>query len=77
MLKIDGKEYRTVADAAECFRVSVKSIRSWINKGIIPPPPKIEYGLRDVEIFPDEYLEEARCAVIAYREKRKARQEIA
>lgn len=72
MMKIDGIEYRTIADAAAWFGVSVKTIRQWIEKGIIPKPPKKEYGTRDIEVFTDEYLKEAERSKAAYKEKKKA-----
>jgi len=71
MMKINGTEYRTIADAAPLFAVSVKTLRQWIDKGIIPKPPKKEYGTRDIEIFTDEYLEEAKRAKAAYKERKK------
>jgi DNA-binding transcriptional MerR regulator len=43
MLKIEGSDYKTIADVAkEEFGVSVKTLRQWIDKGIIPTPPKKE-----------------------------------
>jgi len=70
-MKINGKEHRTISEAAPLLGVSVKTIRQWIEKNIIPKPQKVEYGTRDIEVFPDEYIEEAKRAKAAYKEKKK------
>jgi DNA-binding transcriptional MerR regulator len=74
MLKIEGSDYKTIADVAkEEFGVSVKTLRQWIDKGIIPTPPKKEYGTRDIEIFTDEYLERAKLAKDVYKKKKNSK----
>lgn len=72
MLRINGTDYKTISDAAAWFEVSVKTVRQWIEKGVIPKPPKKDYGTRDIEVFTDEYLEEADRSKDAYKEKKKA-----
>jgi hypothetical protein len=71
MMKIDGKDYKTISDAAAWFHVSVRTLRQWIDNGIIPQPPKMYHGLREIEVFTDEYLEEAKRVLDAYKEKKK------
>jgi hypothetical protein len=47
MITIEGKNYLTVEDAAtKLGNVSSKTVLSWIKKGVIDEPPKIEQGLR-------------------------------
>ena len=43
-------------------------------KGIIPTPPRISYGTRDIDIFPDDYLKAAMKALKEYRSERDSRQ---
>lgn len=52
-------EYPTIKDAAAEFGVTTKTVQDWIANGIIPPPPKKSQGLRDVQIFPREYMSAA------------------
>jgi len=72
MLTINGEKVNTVSDAAHWFGVSVKTVREWINKGIIPEPPTKEHGIKEVHIFPDEYLEDAALKLKEYRKQRRA-----
>ena len=60
MLVVGDKEHPTVTDAAKQLGVSAKTINSYIKNGIIPPPPQIEQGLRMVNIYPKEYIDEAK-----------------
>ncbi|MEA3486197.1 MAG: helix-turn-helix domain-containing protein [Thermodesulfobacteriota bacterium] len=69
MVIIEGKTYYTIADAARIFGVSAKTVRSYINKGIIPDPPKIQYGLRTLKHFPRDYMGDAKKLLDNYRRK--------
>lgn len=60
MITVNGVQHRTIADLVPVFGVSTKTIRNYIRQGIIPQPPVVTYGLRDVSVFPDDYLEEAK-----------------
>lgn len=75
MIRISERDYPTVSDVKKDFSVSVKAIRDWIKKGIIPRPPQIAYGARLVDIFPPEYVEDAKNKLKEYRE-RKLKQKI-
>ncbi len=72
MVIIEGKTYYTTADAAKTLGVSAKTIRSYIDKGIIPDPPEIQYGLRTLKHFPRDYMEEAKKLLDNYRHKKRA-----
>ncbi|MFH1070627.1 MAG: helix-turn-helix domain-containing protein [Candidatus Glassbacteria bacterium] len=63
MINIKGKNYNTVSDAAKYFGVSVKTVRDYIKRGIIPEPPKISQGLREIDIYPDEYIKQAQSVI--------------
>jgi len=68
MIKADGKEYPTIADArSELGGVSQKTIRQWIDLGIIDQPPRIEWGLRYVSVFPAGYIAKAKEDLARYR----------
>lgn len=73
MLRIDGEDHKTVSDAAKWFQVSVKTVREWIRTEVLPPPPRKEMGLREVDVFPDDYLI-AGQQLIAERRKRRREQ---
>ena len=72
MIIVKGQTYNTVADAAESLGVSAKTIRDYIQRGIIPVPPEVKYGLRTMQYFPVEYLDRAKAYLDKYRAKRKA-----
>jgi hypothetical protein len=61
MIVVNGKTYRTTMDAALELGVSTKTVRTYINKGIIPPPPQIRYGVRMIKHFPPEYIATAKA----------------
>jgi hypothetical protein len=67
MIRRDGRDYPTLAEAASELGVSAKTVRDWINRGVLPPPPEFEYGLRFVAYFPPEYLQMARETISAQR----------
>ena len=69
MVIIDGKTYYTTTDAAKALGVSAKTIRSYIEKGLIPEPPEIQSGLRTFKHFPKDYMGEAKKILENYRRK--------
>lgn len=60
MIVVGGRTYFTIVDAAAKFGVSAKTVRSYIDKGIIPAPPTVKYGMRVMKHFPAEYIATAR-----------------
>ena len=56
MIVVGGRTYNTIVDAAAKFGVSAKTVRSYIDKGIIPLPPTVKYGMRLIKHFPSEYI---------------------
>jgi hypothetical protein len=71
MIIVDGKFYSTITDAAKNLGgVSTKTIREWIAKGIIPTPPKIEWGVRTIFHFPPDYIEKAKVQLELYRKQK-------
>ena len=72
MLIIKEETFFTVVDAAKAFGVSPKTVRSYIDKGIIPNPPEIQYGLRTLKHFPRDYMEEAKKLLDNYSHKKRA-----
>jgi DNA-binding transcriptional MerR regulator len=67
MIIVKGKTYFTIVDAAERLGVSAKTIRDYIQKGIIPEPPEIKYGIRILKHFPIEYIDSAKRHLENYR----------
>ena len=68
MINHDGKTYRTIVDAAEVLKVNRKSLRRYIDQGIVSRPPTINRGLQKVEVFDDEILETMAIELEARRE---------
>jgi hypothetical protein len=71
MIYIEGKGYPTIADAAAVFGVSTRAVRDYIDRGIIDPPPTIFQGLREIAIYPPDYLERATEQVARHRKRRR------
>lgn len=71
MLFINGNTYNTTADAARRLGVSTKTLRTYIEKAIIPEPPEVSYGVRVLRYFPDEYLSKAKKFLDDYRKTTK------
>jgi len=69
MIIIRGEPYATTVDAALDLGVSTKTLIQYIHKGIIPPPPEIDYGVRMLKYFPPEYMQLAREKLSIYRDK--------
>ena len=67
MIIVKGKTYYTIVDASERLGVSAKTIRDYIQKGIIPEPPEIKYGVRILRHFPLEYIDLAKNHLDNYR----------
>jgi dsRNA-specific ribonuclease len=73
MMRINGKDYPTLSEAAVSFGVAAKTVREWIKKHIISRPPQISHGARTVDYFPAEYIERANEELKQYRIDKKPR----
>lgn len=67
MIIFNGQTYFTIIDAAAELGVSAKTIRQYIAKHIIPEPPLIQFGIRQVMHFPKAYMETAKERLKQYR----------
>lgn len=67
MIRQNGKNYPTISDAAEELGVTPKTVREYIEKGIIPKPPELDYGIRTLLYFPPEYMRKAKGSLDKYR----------
>jgi DNA-binding transcriptional MerR regulator len=69
MTKIkNGREYKTIADAATELGVSVASIRRYIKDGSFPRPQRVFFGKQSYQVFSDEYLKEAKIKLANMRQ---------
>ena len=66
MINIKGKQYKTISDAAKFFDVSPKTVWQWIRNGVIPQPERKNQGLRQIAVFDDDYLENAKKIIENY-----------
>ena len=71
MIRIDGRDFPTIAEAASIFKVSEKTVRGWIDKGIISEPPQIDHGARTLAYFPPDYMEKAKAELEEYRRRKQ------
>lgn len=67
MIIFNGQTYFTIIDAAAEMGVSSKTIRQYIAKGIIPEPPVLQFGIRQVKHFPKTYMDKAKERLKQYR----------
>jgi len=67
MIVTRGRKYQTTIDAAKALGVSAKTIREYIHKGIIPPPPLVNYGVRLIRSFTPNYIAAAKALLIKRR----------
>ena len=70
MIIVNGQRYSTIVDAAHELGVSAKTIRSYIEKGLIPEPPTVRYGVRVINHFPTEFINKAKEHLENYRNRR-------
>ena len=47
----------------------LKTLRKYINDGIVSKPPTVNQGIRVYEVFPADYIRRARAEIDAYRKK--------
>jgi len=66
MIIVGGRTYYTTVDAATNLGVSAKTVRSYIDKGVIPAPPTVTYGVRIIRHFPPEYIAMAKKMLEKY-----------
>jgi DNA-binding transcriptional MerR regulator len=71
MIEVEGKVHKTIEEAAADLRVHPKTLRGYIDKGIVVAPPVIATGLVDRRYFPEELLRDYKTQIKAYREARK------
>tara|TARA_B100001989_G_scaffold240560_2_gene205732 strand:- start:79 stop:303 length:225 start_codon:yes stop_codon:yes gene_type:complete len=71
MIEIDGKRFPTVSDAAAALGVSARTVNEYVTKGIIPKPPTVTQGLRDVNVYPTEYMERAMECLKDFRARKR------
>jgi DNA-binding transcriptional MerR regulator len=71
MIEIDGERHPTISDAATALGVSTRTVNAYISKGLIPPPPTVSQGLREINTFPPEYIEKAKISLKARRQQRR------
>lgn len=74
MIIFNSQTYFTIIDAASELGVSAKTIRQYIMKEIIPEPPVIQFGIRQVKHFPKEYMDIAKERLKHYRTARNGDQ---
>jgi predicted site-specific integrase-resolvase len=70
-ITVNGTSYPTVQDAANYLGVSTKTVRGYISRGLIPPPPTFDYGARQVDTFPEDYLRDAQERLRRHRVERR------
>jgi predicted site-specific integrase-resolvase len=67
LISKNGKTYNTIADAAQSLGVSRKSLRRYIDEGIVSRPERIPHGKQHIEVFAENYLKKAGKELDDYR----------
>jgi hypothetical protein len=57
-LTFEGVEYRTIADVKVLYKVSDKSLREWIKKGLIKEPEIVSHGGKVFRHYTDAWCSE-------------------
>jgi predicted site-specific integrase-resolvase len=70
MIVIKNKTHYTIVNAAKEFGVAPKTVHDWIEKGVIPRPPVVQYGLRSIQVFPPEYMKTAKRRKRDYQKRK-------
>ena len=70
MITSNGKTHLTIVDAAKEFGVAAKTVQDWIDKGRIPKPLVIQFGIRRIQVFPPHYMKTAKESLAAYVSKK-------
>lgn len=74
MIQKNGQIYNTISDVArQEFGVAPKTLQDWINRGLIAPPPKVEYGVRLISYYPPDYIEQAKDKIREYRSRQNTK----
>jgi DNA-binding transcriptional MerR regulator len=71
MMRVNGRDYLTISDAAGKLGVNVRTVREWLRKSILPPPNTVEHGLREIQVFSEDYLREALLILKRQRAQRR------
>jgi hypothetical protein len=53
-IAVGGRTYPTMKDAAPEFGVSPKQVYEWIKEEVIPQPPTVTKGRKEIMTFPPE-----------------------
>jgi hypothetical protein len=69
--QIDGKTYHTLDETARKMRVSSRTLKNYINRGIVSEPAEISQGLRTFFAFTDKWISAAREEVEKHRTTRR------
>jgi hypothetical protein len=56
-LYFDGRQYTTIQDVKDRFRVAEKTIKKWIKRGWVPEPEFVQIGTRRFRYFSDAWMQ--------------------
>jgi transposase-like protein len=71
-IEVNGVVHRTIQEAARELGVTDKTLRLWINEGIVSPePPIIPNGVTFRRYFPSSLIREYAKQLAAEREQRR------
>jgi predicted DNA-binding transcriptional regulator AlpA len=58
-INISGKSHLSISDLAAATGLSTKTLKTYIEKGILPKPETLEHGMRAFQVFSEEYIKNA------------------
>jgi DNA-binding transcriptional MerR regulator len=68
---VNGVPHKTIQEAAAELGTTDKTLRDWIDRGIVPEPPKTPNGTMYRRYFPDKLIEDYKHRIAAIREERQ------
>lgn len=72
-VEVNGKLHKSIEEAAAELGVHAKSLRLYINNGIVPEPPTIPVGLIDRRYFPEELIKDYKKRLEAHRKAKRSK----
>lgn len=72
-IEVNGKMHKTIEEAAAELGVHAKSLRLYINNGIVPEPPTVPAGLIERRYFPEDLIKDYKKRLEAHRKAKRSR----
>lgn len=65
--EVGGKSYKTLEEEARDLGVSSRTLKNWLDKGVVSAPPEVAHGLRTFFAFDDKWHRQALIEIASRR----------